>query len=162
MIDSDNLANDMMWMSTYCIRKVLLVFAFTMAPVVTASAETAGLVSASPPLTMARFYIVDSDGRSASDKTVPVRAPPQHERSSEPRQMRPDRRQRKRTSKARENSDSRNPAYSRLNQTTAWQCEQHGFFFTADGRCVRPTIRMKRSTPPTSSRRPIRSNRGSR
>lgn len=144
------------------IRRLFLVFSITMLPVVNATADSAALVPALPPITMARFYIVDSDGRSATDKNITTQTITQNHRSSEPLQKKLDRRERNVARKARKDSDSRDLIRLRSNATKAWQCERHGFFFTADGRCVQPVIHMKKITPPTISRRPFRGNLGSK
>ena len=154
----DSCTNSMIRIVTRYIRKTLLVLSITMLPVVKATADLAGLIPASPPITMARFYVVDSDGRSASDKNIPTQTQTQDHRSSEPRRKKSDHWNRNVASKARKNSDSRESIRLRSNGTKAWQCERHGFFFTADGRCVQPVIPRKKITPPTISRRPFRGN----
>ena len=146
----------MIWISKCCLSKAVLVSAVTMVPALIAIADPAGPVSAAPPLTMARFYMVDSNGRSVSDRSIPVQTTEQYQRSVKPVQMKSDRRPRHSANKAREKSDSRDLVQPRSNETTAWQCERHGFFFTADGRCIRPVIHVKQAPPPTSSRSPIR------
>ena len=151
-----------MWNSKYSIRTVLLVAASVLVPVMAASADPAGTDAASPPLTMARFYIVDGDGRSASDKSVPIQVRQQNQRSVEPRRTRSDRRQRQRMTKAREDSGSRDLVNSTSSKATAWQCERHGFYFTADGRCIRPVIYMKQVPTQSIDRRPIRNTLRSR
>jgi hypothetical protein len=125
---------------------------------VNATADPAGLVPESPPITMARFYIVDSDGRSASDKNIPTQKIMHDHRSLELRLKKFDRQNRDVASKARRSSDSRDPIQLRSTVTKAFQCERHGFFFTADGRCVWPVIHMKEITPLTISRPPFRAN----
>lgn len=143
---------------TCYIRILLPVLSITMLPVVNATADIAGWVPASPPVTMARFYIVDSDGCSATDKNIPTQTITHDHRSSEPRRKKSDRQNRNVASKARRNSDRRDPIRLKSNAMKALQCERHGFFFTADRRCVQPIIHMKKITPSTISRRPFRSN----
>ena len=140
------------------IRKLLLVSSITILPVVNATADPAGLVPESPPITMARFYIVDSEGRSASDKNIPTQKKIHDHRSSELRPKKFDRQNRDVASKARRSSDSRDPIQLRSTVTKSFQCERHGFFFTADGRCVWPVIHMKEITLLTISRAHFRAN----
>lgn len=138
------------------IRKLSLVLPLTMVLVVNATADPSGLVRASPPLTMARFYIIDSNGRSAPDKNIPMQTVLRDYRSSEARWKQSERRNRHAANKAEKPSDNRDPIRLRLNAPKAWQCELHGFFFTADGRCVQPVIHVKPVAPPMISRRPFR------
>ena len=155
MIKSDNFANIMIRPSQCGIRKMLLL-TFAMLQVANAAADPAGLATASPPLTMARFYVVDSDGRSAADQNILTQTVSQDHRPSPPRRKKPDRRPRDVARKAGRRSDSQEPMLSRMNAAMAWQCERHGFFFTADGRCVRPVIHVQQARPPTTIRPPIR------
>lgn len=150
-----NITSNMIQISMCFIRQLLLASLLMMVPVAIATADPAGSVSASPPLTMARFYVIGSDGRSVSDRSIPVQTRSQHRRSSNPRQVRSDRRQRDVANNAREHSDSKDWMNSGRNKTTAWQCEQHGYFFTVDGRCIRPIIHVNQRPPPRISRRPI-------
>ena len=140
------------------IRRLLLVLPFTIVSVVNATADPGGLIPVSPPLTMARFYIVDSDGRSAFDKSIPTQTMSRDHHSSEPRRKKSDRRNRDEARKAKNHSGSWNPMLLRLGSTKARQCERHGFFFTADGRCIRLVFHVKQGTPPMINRRPFRSN----
>ena len=152
----------MTWISKLCIRKLLPVSAFIIAPVAIATADPHGLASESPPLTMARFYVVDSDGRSVSDQSIPTQPRSQDQPSLEAWRKKSDPRQRYLANNAGERSDSGDLIRVRSNAMKAWQCEQHGFFFTSDGRCVRPVIHVKPVAPPTTSRPPIRRNLSSR
>jgi hypothetical protein len=152
----------MIWVSEHCALKWLLISALTMVPVVMAAAEPAGLALSSPPLTMARFYIVDSGGRSVSDEDIPTQANLNNQRSVETRRKKSYRQQQSLASKAREPSDSWRMKLVTLNETKAWQCERHGHFFTADGRCIRPILHVKSVPPRAISRRPFRRNLASK
>ena len=140
------------------VRSWLLVVPFMTFKVANAADESAQLAPASPPLTMARFYIVDSEGRSASDKDIVAQTVPTEHRSSEPRRKKSIRRPRHGAGKARNRSGHRDTNVLRANAAKAWQCERHGFFFTADGRCIWPVIRVRQERPPPTRRPPIRTN----
>ena len=158
MVDPDVSSHKVMDIARYCIRALLPLSVFTMVSPAIARADPADLASPTPPLTMARFYIVDSNGRSVSDEEFRTQIEPQRQHSSEPRRKGSNARKRERTSKVTKQTDKREPAFVKLNESKAWRCERHGFFFTADGRCIRPVIYVKQGTPPTIGRHPFRRN----
>ena len=157
-IGSDDSAKIMIRISKGSVRKLLVVVPFVIFPAVKAAADPGQSAPASPPLTMARFYVVDSDGRSAADKDIVTQAVSPDQRSSEPRRKKSTRRPRHGASKARKRSDTSDSITPRWNAAKAWQCERHGFFFTADGRCVQPVFHFRQDKPATTGRRPIRVN----
>ena len=142
------------------VRKLMVVVPFVIFPAVKAADDPSQSAPASPPLTMARFYVVDSDGRSASDKDIVTQTVSPDQRSSKPRRKKSTRRPQYEASKAGNRSDNADSNTPRWNAAKAWQCERHGFFFTADGRCVQPVFHFRQDKPATTSRRPIRVNPG--
>lgn len=145
-------------LSKFCILFLALVLSCTMVPVVIAKADHGGMALESPSLTMARFYIVDSEGRSVPDANVPSEEKQQDKQSLQVPSDNSKVLQRDLSRKGRERPDDRDPTSAQLSASKAWQCERHGFFFTADGRCIRPIIQVLQSPVTAISRRPIRSN----
>ena len=96
--------------------------------------------------TMAVFYVIDSEGRSVlAAPSVPVILG-SHANSS--RSVVESRRSFKQ--KARRKRGQSRVILIRLTRKShdareAFRCEQHGFYYTNDGRCVRPKFRGKKS-----------------
>jgi hypothetical protein len=94
--------------------------------------------------TMAVFYVIDSEGRSVlAAPSVPVILS-SHANSS--RSVVESRRSFKQ--KARRKRGQSRVILIRLTRKShdareAFRCEQHGFYYTNDGRCVRPVLRGK-------------------
>lgn len=148
----------MNFISDIYIRLLSLVPLFTMAPFAIATADPGGMASSSPPLTMARFYVINNEGRSVPDEEIPTQKEPQDQQPLEFSLKKSNGRQRELARKGKEHSDNRVPVPDNTDISMAWQCEQHGFFFTTDGRCILPIMHVTKSPPGAISRRPIRRN----
>lgn len=92
--------------------------------------------------TMAAFYAIDSEGRSVRETpSVPVVSSPNAnaERSVMADRPRPKRKEyQKRRSHTVISIRVPRPIYD---SSEAFRCEQHGFYYTTNGRCVLPRIK---------------------
>jgi hypothetical protein len=120
--------------SHICIRLLLLVPLLTLVPFVIATGDPGEITSSPPPLTMARFYVINNEGRSVLDDNIPTQKEPQSQQPLEFSVKKSNGRQRDLARKGREHSDNRVPVPDNIDISKAWQCEQHGFVFTKDGR----------------------------
>ena len=158
IINSENRSSNMNSISEICIRLLSLVPLFTMVPIVIATADPGGMASSSPPLTMARFYVINNEGRSVPDEDTPTQKEQQNQQPLELPLKKSNGRQRDLPRKGREHADNRLPMPDNRDMSKAWKCEQHGFFFTTDGRCILPIINVTKSSSGALGRRPIRRN----
>ena len=110
--------------------------------------------------TMAVFYVIDSEGRSVlAAPSVPVILS-SHANSS--RSVVESRRSFKQ--KARRKHGQSRVILIRLTRKShdakeAFRCEQHGFYYTNDGRCVRPTLRVSNRLLSFAKERQLRINK---
>ncbi len=96
--------------------------------------------------TMAVFYVIDSEGQSVLEAPSVPAILSSNAKSS--RSVAGSRRSFKR--KARRKRGRSRVIFIRLTRKShdareAFRCEQHGFYYTKDGRCVRPILREMQS-----------------
>ena len=88
---------------------------------------------AETPVSASRFYIVGADGRSAPDPTV--------------RYQRPERKVVVGTAAPSRQKATAKPPQRQPDPFEDFRCEQAGFYYTSDGRCVAPAMSARRLRP---------------
>jgi hypothetical protein len=96
--------------------------------------------------TMAVFYVIDSEGRSVRElPVVAVISGHNVSASSTGMRSRPSLKRKARRKRGPSRVVSIRVIRTSHDARDAYRCEQHGLYYTTDGRCILPTLRGKRS-----------------